>query len=379
MTRRPALVVAAGLAAAGLVLAVLLARVHVQAHAGVASFCSINDYVNCDRVAESRFSVVLGLPVAIWGVLGYGVALALALAGLSPRRRHAAWPAGLLVLLSVAFSAVAVVLAAISELAIGALCLLCAASWAVSFALLAASWRACRPGGVGAAVRDDLALLRARPGRTAALAVAGLALVLLAVQVYPRLWRAAVARSAAAARPPGSGTDRSTVGPPPVSDGPLVVVEFSDYECPFCAVAHAEAKQVLARRPDVRLVKRQFPLDSDCNPLLKRRMHPEACTLARAAICAGDQGKFEAMDDALFENQKAKLPLEDVAKGVGLDLEKLRLCMASPATAARLASDVEAGIRVGLRATPTYVIGGRPYDGKPLSELLPPPRTASAP
>jgi protein-disulfide isomerase len=378
MTRRPALVLAAGLAAAGIVVAILLARVHAQAHAGVASFCSISDYVNCDRVARSPFSVVLGLPVAIWGVLGYGVALALALAGLSPRRHHAAWPAGLLVLLSVAFSAVALVLAAISEVAIGALCLLCAGSWAISFALVVASWRACRPGGVAAAVREDLALLRARPGRTAGAGVAGLALVLLAAQAYPRYWRAAAARTTAAGRPVVPGADGGTVGPP-ASNGPLVVVEFSDYECPFCAVAHEEAKQVLARRPDVRLVKRQFPLDSDCNPLLKRRMHPEACTLARAAICAGDQGKFEAMDDALFANQKAKLPLEDVAKEVGLDLPKLRLCMASPETAARLAADVEAGIRVGLRATPTYVIGGKPYDGKPLSELLPPPRTAAAP
>src|SRR6266545_2642252 len=104
MPRRPALVAAAALAAAGFVLAALLARQHAHAHAGVASFCAINEYVNCDRVAMSPFSVVLGLPVAIWGMLGYGLALMLSLAGLRSGRTTEGWPAGLLFVLAAAAS-----------------------------------------------------------------------------------------------------------------------------------------------------------------------------------------------------------------------------------------------------------------------------------
>jgi protein-disulfide isomerase len=128
----------------------------------------------------------------------------------------------------------------------------------------------------------------------------------------------------------------------------------------------------------VTLVKRHFPLDSACNPAVKRRMHPEACELARAAICAEDQGKLPAMDDALFLNQQAKRPTEEIARAVGLDLAAFRRCLASPTTETRLRSDVEAGVRVGLTATPTYVVGGRPYAGKLPIELLPPPRAAAA-
>ncbi len=387
MHRRTALVAAAVLSAVGFVLALLLARQHAQAHAGVASFCAINDYVNCDRVATSRYSVVLGLPVAVWGALGYGVALLLALAGLAGRRREGpprgsaarsaaapkaiSWPAGLLVLVAGAAAAAAVVLAVISEVFIGALCLLCAGSWLTSFALLAAAWRACRPEGVARAVRADLSLLRERPLRAAALGLALVALVFLVASAYPRYWARPAPRAAA---PGGPALAGPAPGGAPASQGPIVVVEFSDYECPFCAVAHEQTKVLLSTRPDVRLVRRHFPLDSDCNPAVTRRMHPKACALARAGICAEAQERLEPMDDALFRNQKAGRPVEELARAAGLDLARFRACLGSSDTEARLRSDIEAGVRAGLQATPTYVVGGRAHAGQLTPDLLPPPR-----
>jgi protein-disulfide isomerase len=366
MTRRPALVAAAALAAAGLVLALVLVRQHAQAHAGVASSCAISEYVDCDRVATSRFSVVLGLPVAAWGAFGYGLALLLSLAGLRAGRRREGWPAGLLFLVSAAAAAVSIALAGVSELAIGALCLYCAASWLVSLGLLAAAWRACRPEGVAAAVQADLAVLRARPLLAAGLLLAAAAAVAIVVVAYPRYWERR-ARSPTAAEP---------VAAAPASQGPLVVVEFSDYECPFCAKAHEDTKALLAGRSDVTLVKRHFPLDSQCNPAVKRRIHPRACELARAAICAEEQGRLLAMDDALFRNQAAKRPVEEVAAAIGLDPERLRRCLSAPSTDARLRSDIEAAIRAGLDATPTYLVEGRRYVGSLPAEILPPRKAA---
>src|SRR5512138_2140592 len=191
MTSRRSLQIAAALAAAGLAIAMVLARQHAQAHAGVESFCSINDFVNCDRVATSRFSVVLGVPVAAWGVLAYGVALVLAIAGLRGDRPHETWPAGLLFLLGGVATAAAIALALVSELAIGALCLLCAGSWLVSASLFGSAWRATRPAGVAEAVRADLGVLRARRGVTFAAALAGVALVVLVAAAYPRYWERA--------------------------------------------------------------------------------------------------------------------------------------------------------------------------------------------
>ena len=369
MTRHRLLLLAAALATVGLALAAVLARQHARAHAGFESFCAINDFVNCDRVATSRFSVVLGLPVAIWGAFGYGLALLLALMGVRARRPHETWPAGLLLLLAAAATGAAVALALVSELVIGALCLLCAGSWLVSVALLAVSVGATRPAGVGAAVRADLALLVARPARAAGLALAGVAFVALVAAAYPRYWqRPPRAAAPAAPQPP------SLPAGAPKGAAARVVVSFSDYECPFCALAHEEAKQALASRPDVTLVRKHFPLDPSCNPAVTRAMHPDACRLAAAAVCAEEQGRLEAMDDALFRNQKARLPLDRVVVEVGLDAARFGECLRAPSTQRRLQADVAAGLAVGVRATPTWVVNGVAHAGKfPLEQLPPPP------
>jgi protein-disulfide isomerase len=371
MSRRPALLAAAALAAVGFVLAAVLARQHADAHAGIASFCAISEYVNCDRVATSGYSIVLGLPVATWGMLGYGLAVVLAAAGLRPGRRRERWPAGLLFLVAAVAAVVAVVLALVSELAIGALCLLCAFSWLTSFALLAAAWRACQPEGIAAAVHGDLEVLRERPLLVAGVVLAAACGVALIAAAYPRYWEhpaPATARGAPAGRPPAGAA--APTGTP----GPLVVVEFSDYQCPFCAKAHEDTKALLAGRPDVTLVRRHFPIDSQCNHAVKGRKHPDACALARAAICAEEQGKLSPMDDALFRNQEAKRPVEEIAAAVGLDLARFRRCLGAPETETRLRSDIDAAVRVGLAATPTYVVGGRIYAGQLPVELLPPRR-----
>jgi protein-disulfide isomerase len=360
MSRRTARIVAAALAAVGVVLAVLLTRQHAAAHAGLSSACNISEFVNCDRVATSAWSVFLGLPVATWGLLGYGLLAILALVGLAPGRPYDTWALGLLFLGSAVAACAAVVLAALSEFVIGALCLYCAGSWAVSIGLLVVSWWACRPEGVAPAVRSDVAQLASRPLLTVGVVVAMAGLVAVAARLQTRYWE----------RPPAP---LAVTRPPAPPAGPPIVVEFSDYECPFCAKAHFELKALLASRPDVRLVKRHFPLDSTCNPLLPRPMHPQACALARAGICAEAMGKLPEMDDALFANQQEKRPVEELAKRIGLDLPRFRACLVSPETDRRLGEDVATGIQIALKATPTYVVNGVQYTGVLQPEALPPP------
>lgn len=350
---------ALALSLAGLALSIALVRLHRQAHAGVASFCAISDTVNCDRVATSRYAVVLGLPVAVWGVLGYGLTAALAASGLARRRPTPTWPSGLLVGVGAIASAISLALALVSSFAIGALCLLCAGLWVVAAALLVAAWLGSRPLGVAAALRADLAAVRANRAGAAAFALVGAGAVALAATAYPRYWE----RPALA----------SPVGAAPAGSGPAVMVEYSDYQCPMCALAHEETRTFLARRPDVTLVRRHFPLDSSCNPALTRPMHPQACALARAAICAEAQERFAEMDDALFENQREGLPVSAIAERLGLDMGRFRECLASPETERRLAADIAAGRRDGVKATPTFVVRGVAVAGRIPVDLLPPP------
>jgi protein-disulfide isomerase/uncharacterized membrane protein len=372
-----AFTVALLLALAGLGVSGWLIRLHGEAHAGKVSFCNISETINCDKVATSDYSVVAGLPVAVWGALGYLAAAALALLGRSPRRPHPAFPAGLLLLLGAVATAVALRLAYVSEVLIGAWCLFCIAAWTISGALLATGVAATRRVGWRRAIADDLSALVASPRATVAAAGTGLLAVALLVSYYPHYWD-----HARAAEPPTgpsgpSGSSARPVGTRPGSAGAIL---FSDYECPYCAIAHAELRATLAARPDIVVTRRNFPLDASCNPVLKGRpMHQHACELARAAICAEAQGKFAEMDDALYENQKLHAPLDDVARGLGLDLGRLHACMDSTETSARVAGDIAAGIGAGLKATPTYVIDGALYSPRlPLELFAPAPNPASA-
>ncbi len=424
------------LAALGLGLSLYLARLHARAHAGFSSFCDVNEIVNCDRVATSEYSVVLGIPVAVWGVLGYGAAAVLAAWGLARRLPRAGWPRGLLLLVSVAAAAASVVLALVSEFAIGAWCLVCMGSWLVSFGMLAASWFACRRvGGPGGAVRADLAALSERAGVSVAAALLGVAALAALAWAYPRYWShhpsqrpgaAPVAGekrqaptspspmpapsrvelpapSPAQVASPAQGTPgpakrpsaRQGAGRPPASakrePGPkeapappaaprITIVEYSDYECPYCALAREETRALQAARSDITIVHRQYPLDASCNTALKKTMHPDACNWARAGICGQEQGRSVAMDDALFRNQKERLPVETLAARIGLDLDRFRGCLSSPETERRLAEDIAAARRQGVSGTPTYVVGDQVYLGRlPESLLAPGPRSALQP
>ncbi|BDG04140.1 vitamin K epoxide reductase family protein [Anaeromyxobacter oryzae] len=329
------------LAALGFAIAVYL----VLAHAGIGGhLCQAleSERVSCDKVAASEWSILAGVPLAAWGALAYAAAFGLAYAA---RQSDAAAGLGLLVVLAGAMSAFAVFLAYVSEVVIGALCPFCALSWMVSFAILGCSLAlARRAGGVGAAIRSDLQAARRRP-------VAWLPFPLALAIVAAGLLVAYRSRTVAAVT------------------GPLTVLEFSDYECPYCARVHATDKQLVQQNPQLRLERRHFPLDEACNPKIKRPFHVGSCELARAALCADAQGKFAAMDDALFGNQQAKLPVESLASQVGLDLPRFKACLDSPDTATRLREDIDQGIALGVRATPSYAVNGKLYEGD-LAKLL---------
>jgi len=374
-TPRLAFAAALLLAAGGLAVSLVLVRLHAQAHAGIASFCAISETVNCDKVAMSPYSVVFRLPVAVWGALGYGAALVLAGWGLTSRRLHPRWPAGLLLLFGAAAVAASVALAVISELLIGAWCILCMVSWSISLATLVAAVVACRGAGLAASVRADLGALGAMPRRTSAGLVLSLGALLALASWYPSYWEKKKAVDVLT-RPPAPTGPAGQPLPPmgPLRDPAEGAIVYSDYECPYCLVAHGELKAVLARRPDIKVVKRHFPLDQACNPVIKRPMHQNACAYARAAICAEGMGHFEAMDDALFQNQRGRRPVEEIARGLGLDVARFQACLAAPETERRLQADIAAALKDNIGATPTYVVGGTQYAGKLPVEVFAPPR-----
>lgn len=140
-------------------------------------------------------------------------------------------------------------------------------------------------------------------------------------------------------------------------DAPVTLVEFSDFECPFCKQARPTLKQLLERYPGkVRLAYRDFPLDS---------IHPQARRASEAARCAHDQGKFWEYHDVLFA-QSPKLATEHLrryAGEVGLDVTKFDSCVSAGTHKAAVQRDLDEGHRLGITGTPAFFVNGRPLSG----------------
>jgi protein-disulfide isomerase len=142
-------------------------------------------------------------------------------------------------------------------------------------------------------------------------------------------------------------------------DAPLALVEYGDYQCPYCGDAYPVVKAIQERLGDrLCFAFRNFPLAT---------MHPYAEHAAEAAEAAGAQGRFWEMHDILFENQDALQDeyLAQYAGALGLDAKRLMGEVLSGAHAARVREDFRGGARNGVNGTPTFFVNGVRYDGEP--------------
>ncbi|HUQ86317.1 MAG TPA: thioredoxin domain-containing protein [Vicinamibacterales bacterium] len=137
---------------------------------------------------------------------------------------------------------------------------------------------------------------------------------------------------------------------------PVTIVEFSDYQCPFCARVNPTLAKIRETYGDrVKIVFKDYPLPN----------HPQAPKAAEAARCAGDQKKYWEMHDAMFANQRAlEVPaLKQTARAIGLDGGSFDQCLESGKWAATVTAGSELGEKMGVNSTPTLYVNGRPLIG----------------
>ncbi|MGA8185360.1 MAG: thioredoxin domain-containing protein [Terriglobia bacterium] len=156
--------------------------------------------------------------------------------------------------------------------------------------------------------------------------------------------------------PPFEGADISIQGDPVMGskDARVTLVEFTDYQCPFCGRAFRQTyPPVVAeyvKTGKLRYVIHNYPLT---------QLHANAFRAAEAARCAQDQGKFWEMHDRLFGNQKSldEKGLEASARALGLDTQQFQQCLTSGKYKKEVQDEVEAGKKLGVTGTPTFFLG----------------------
>ncbi len=342
----------------------LFLKVRSQGAGNVESFCAVSDTLNCVTVANSSYSVFLGLPIALYALEFFLLAIALVALSVTRSWRLRAWDSLIFDLYALSLP-ICGLLAWISATQIRSLCLLCTAIYAsngLGFAILLVAGRKRLKGlvldgprelaGVGAGWGSLLALV----------AVVGLSQIGWAPSLVKGFTDAPAGR---VERPVWEGLPASgqRLGP---SDAPLKIEEFTDFQCPHCGNAHTVMMEVMRKFPGkVYLVHRDFPLDMACNPKITRPFHPNACLAAYYGRCAAQQGKYWAYDELLFQNRERleEENLKALAGKVGLDLARLERCAASAETQNAVLEDIREGLRRGVEGTPTLFVNGEKIVG----------------
>ena len=333
---------------------------------GYESFCAISRTINCDTVSQSTYSIFLGMPVAVWGVIGYiFFLLFLPFASGKMAEKKRIWP--MLFLVSLVFSCISIIYALISTYYIQSYCIVCMLIYASNFFLLYYVWlirRRFERTSILDGLKRDIAFLWNVRKRCVSLFSPFLISVILVVILFPNYWNFA---------PPPLSTDIpkgiTEDGHPWIGaeKAELVITEFTDYQCFQCKKMHFFLRQIVAKYPDkIRLIHRHYPMDHKFNPIVKEPFHVGSGAMALLAVYATGRDKFWEMNDILFnvDRRKGTINIKELAEKVGLDYRGLSSSIYDRNTLYRLQIDILEGIKLRITGTPSYVMNDKVYMGE---------------
>jgi protein-disulfide isomerase/uncharacterized membrane protein len=350
--------------------------VHFNSSSGPA-ICDLSSTWNCSTTTASAYSELLGVPMALWGLLAN--AAVILLIGL-----HHFWGDGedkirqsLIVLSSGVIAAASIVMGGISAIAIGSICPFCVVTYILSAITAWGAWSHYRP-----------STWQFGPPFTqlASLVVGGLAVGLIADQMFEDSYNKG---------PQGQEFIRAVVSDwhqaPTIEladQGPLVmgpsrdaakltIVEFADFRCGHCRSAAAPLKSFARANTDVRFEFYTWPLDGECNTAIGQN-NGASCLLARVAWCGEKLGqKGWEMQEQIFARfekwrtlDNVKSGMAELAQSTGLAASDLETCSSSPEAREAIVKHAALGTTLGLRGTPSIFINGRQLMAEPTIPVL---------
>jgi uncharacterized membrane protein/protein-disulfide isomerase len=340
--------------------------------------CDISATFNCSQVYLSRYGAVAGVPVALGGMIWFGL-VALLAAFTKPGTPGSAAATSYIFALSMVGLTVILYLGYASFFILKTGCLLCMGTYVAVIGIFIASGLAgsVSMGRLPARVGSDVRSVIAKPATllAAILFLAGAASV---VAFFPRegsLAAASAVPPAAAATGQAGGTQASVdaefasawAQQPridlgiPVAPAKVLVVKFIDWQCPSCRAAHQAYKPTLDKIAQslpggVREVIKDFPLSSRCNFTMSQDAHPAACEAAAAVRMARDRGKADEMIEFLFADQRGMTPAAVKAQAATLGVSDWDKEYA--AKLPEIQRDIADAVALKVGRTPTYFING---------------------
>jgi uncharacterized membrane protein/protein-disulfide isomerase len=337
---------------------------------GYTSFCDVNATVSCTQAYLSPYGSFAGVPVAVAGVFFFLLILLLvAIGGADKSRVRESVPAYVFALSTIGL-AFALYLAWASYFQLKTFCMLCAVTYVAVIALFIISG--------GATTFPMTTLPRRAPRDVRAMFSSPIALILAllyvagAGSVIAYFPSEAPPVQTSAALPPLSDQQRADLVKwwdlqprvdisAPVDGAKVVLVGFSDFQCPHCRAAHESYRGLIAKyagNNQVRFVAKHFPLEGECNPNAPNGNHMAACESAAAVVMARQTGKAAIMEDWLYEHQTSLTPssVREAAKDIG-GIADFNGGYAKALEDVK--ADAKLGGLLGVSSTPTFFLNGR--------------------
>jgi len=362
------------LAFSGLADSVYLSISHYRVYTDIAyeSFCAISRSINCDTVSQSPYSILISIPVPVWGIIGYTLFLFfMPFTWSKEAQKQRLWP--ILFFISLSFSIYSIILAYLSTFYIHSYCMMCIVSFGINFLLLYYTWLIRKRFSKIDIIKGlmlDIGFLWEKKKKTIPILLSTLCIVTFLLISFPSYWN--FTPPVLSKNIPSGITED---GYPWIgAEKPVLeITEFTDYQCFQCKKMHFFLRKLVEKNYDkIRLIHRHFPMDHKYNPIVKEQFHVGAGAMALFAEYAQTQGKFWEMNDVLFAiaGSTNVLNIKKVAEKVGIDYRSLSYSTKNRMIRYKVKHDIAIGIKLGINGTPGYVIDGKVYLGQIPPEIL---------
>ncbi|MBN2695548.1 thioredoxin domain-containing protein [bacterium] len=388
----------------GLGVSIHLLQIDYNVHfkAGYSPECDLNETVSCSKVAESPYAFLLGIPVASWGILGYLLVL---LYMLFNRKKEHLIP-NLTIFYGI-FTVGSIYWFLIAKIVLKAVCIYCSTTYVINWGLFLflILWNfKSRKESKFCIVDQIKRFFGFTVYQIPVYSVVAITVILLSYIYFPKQ----MDKMCKNVNCSGFGTCKVLYGktecqcnkgyfakdneclnlntlldktyPNGVFDAKewkatagssaedaIEIELFSDYECPYCEKLEENMKKVLENYPNVRLIRREYPLDGSCNPLLKgKQFHLNACNAAYFAKCAGKLNNLFWQACGYLHHNRKSLSMDSLlsyADMFGINKNEMAKCMASEEVKESVFQDLKLGLKHKIMGTPAFVIDKKLYSG----------------
>lgn len=371
------------LAFAGLLLSIKLACIYYVANYekyALSSFCSINEFVDCDGAARSTVSQFWGIPLAYWGIFFYITVLFLTVVDRLKKFRFLKFlevfknsMSYISMLGTLAFTC-SMVLAGLSIFKIHKLCILCFITYFIdlfiaivassgSFKNLVSSFKT--------TVIDFIAGAKQYTKTFIVLLILATSFLVYSGTTYSFVPHIKQQKAIMKYRNMKFNPYRvkgNTLG---AEDGDVVIELYSDYVCPICYIENIMLHEAVKDFSNIKIIHHNLPFDKECNPYISINMHPNACFMAKGAIAAGKQGNYWEMSSLLYENQPTNInAMLKLAEQLGFNKDKFVKDLEADTTSKEIEKELFQANKLEIDSTPTIYINGDKIVGvKPYYEL----------